>query len=91
MSEEAQEKPATHQTQAKSEHKCKVEGCKRPYRAKNLCVTHYKLWRRGELEGHKPRYKLCSKEGCKKPSGRWGFCDEHRKKTEGAAEAPAAG
>jgi len=60
------------------EKKCSVEGCKRPYRAKGYCVTHYKLWRRGEVEGHKARYKLCSKEGCKKPAGRYGLCEEHR-------------
>ncbi len=82
------EEKATHQTQAKAEHKCSVGECKRPYRAKGLCVTHYKLWRRGELEGYRARYKTCSKEGCKKPAGRWGLCDEHR---GAAAEAPAAG
>jgi hypothetical protein len=49
-------------------------------------VTHYKLWRRGEVEGHKTRYKTCSKEGCKKPAGRYGVCDEHR----GTGEAAAA-
>jgi hypothetical protein len=54
-------------------------------------VTHYKAWRRGELEGHKARYKTCTKEGCRKPAGRWGVCDEHRgaAKAEGEA-APAA-
>ena len=41
-------------------------------------MTHYKLWRRGEVEGHKARYKLCSKEACKKSAGRYGLCDEHR-------------
>ena len=72
--------------------KCSVEGCKRPYRAKGYCVTHYKLWRRGELEGHKARYKLCSKEACKKAAGRYGLCDEHRgvAPKEGEAPAPAA-
>ena len=73
--------------------KCSVEGCKRPYRAKGYCVTHYKLWRRGELEGHKARYKLCSKEACKKAAGRYGLCDEHRgvaPKDGGEAAAPAA-
>jgi len=89
---ESQEK-TTHQIQAKTEHKCSIEGCKRPYRAKGYCVTHYKLWRRGEVEGHKARYKTCSKEGCKKPAGRWGLCDEHRgagKAEGGEAPAPAA-
>jgi hypothetical protein len=71
------------------ERKCSVESCKRPYRAKGYCVTHYKLWRRGEIEGHKARYKLCSKEGCKKPAGRHGLCEEHRGAT-GEAAAPSA-
>jgi hypothetical protein len=57
--------------------KCSVEGCKRPYRAKGYCVTHYKRWRRGEIEAHKARYNTCSKEGCRKPAGKNGMCDEH--------------
>lgn len=74
-----------------SEQKCSVESCKRPYRAKGYCVTHYKLWRRGEVEGHKARYHICSKEACKKPAGRYGFCDEHRPASKtAAAAAPAA-
>jgi hypothetical protein len=76
---------ATHHTDSRAEAKCSVEGCKRPYRAKGYCVTHYKKWRRGEIEGHKARYHTCSKEGCKKPSGRWGLCDEHRQSGEAAA------
>lgn len=83
---------ATEATEtASDEHKCSVANCKRPYRAKGYCVTHYKLWRRGEVEGHKARYKICSKEGCKKPAGRYGLCDEHRGGKEGEAAAPAAG
>jgi hypothetical protein len=77
---------ATEATKTTTERKCSHEGCKRPYRAKGYCVTHYKLWRRGEVESHKARYKTCSKEGCKKPSGRYGVCDEHR----GTGEAAAA-
>ena len=73
-----------------TEKKCSVESCKRPYRAKGYCVTHYKLWRRGELEGHKARYKLCSKEACKKAAGRFGLCDEHRGVAPKEGEAPAA-
>jgi hypothetical protein len=76
---------STHETPPRKDHKCSVEGCKRPYRAKGYCVTHYKLWRRGEMEKHRARYHTCSKEGCKKPSGRWGVCDEHRKSGEAAA------
>ncbi len=73
-----------------AEKKCSVESCKRPYRAKGYCVTHYKKWRRGEIETHKARYKLCSKEGCKKPAGRYGLCDEHRGGAKEEAAAPAA-
>ena len=73
-------------TPSREARKCGVEGCKRPYRAKGYCVTHYKAWRRGEAEGHKARYKLGSKEACKKPAGRYGLCEEHR----GTAQAEAA-
>ncbi len=68
---------------------CTVKDCKRAYRAKGYCTVHYKKWRRGELEGHRARYKLCSKEACRKPAGRGGVCAEHQSKTEAAA-APAA-
>jgi hypothetical protein len=76
-------------SEEKGEPKCSIDGCKRPYRAKGYCVTHYKKWRRGELENHKARYKLCSKEGCKKPAGRWGICDEHRSAKQGEAASAA--
>ena len=59
------------------ETSCKIEGCKRPYRAKGYCGTHYKRWRAGELP--KPRFKICSGEECQKPMierGR-GLCQEH--------------
>lgn len=79
---------ATEAKTETAEQKCSQEGCKRPYRAKGYCVTHYKLWRRGEIEGHKARYHICSKEACKKPAGRFGLCDEHRPSKN--AEAPAA-
>jgi hypothetical protein len=82
------DKPAEGTAEAKP---CGIKDCKRPYRAKGLCVTHYKLWRRGELEGHKARYKTCSKEGCRKPRALGGLCAEHAGKGAEAAEAaPAA-
>ena len=59
----------------RSEMKCSVSGCKRPYRAKGYCVVHYQKWRRGEL-GH-PRYRTCSKEGCRKEATKGGMCAEH--------------
>jgi len=97
MSDETAEKStekaakATKGSPAREDQKCSKEGCKRPYRAKGYCVTHYKEWRRGEVEGRKGRYKICTKEGCRKPRGAWGVCDEHRggAKAEGEA-APAA-
>ena len=55
--------------------KCKIKGCKRPYRAKGYCTVHYNKWRKGELP--KPRYKICSAEDCRKPMVRWGLCEEH--------------
>lgn len=69
-------KVAKRTTRAGGEKKCSVEGCKRPYRAKGYCFTHYTLWRRGE-QGKKQRYKTCSKEGCKKKVEARGLCAEH--------------
>ena len=83
---------------------CTVAGCKRAYRAKDLCFFHYRKWRRGELENRPPRYRTCSKEGCKKKVVAHGLCQEHfdawkasRKSAKlaaapaEAAAAPAAG
>lgn len=77
---------------------CKMEGCKRPYRAKGYCQVHYRKWRNGELK--KPRYKTCNAAGCHKPMTQAGLCETHYKeawglnKGEGAAKeeavAPAA-
>lgn len=79
---------------AKQEQKCKVENCKRPYRAKGYCTVHYKKWRNGEFG--KARYKTCKNEGCHKPMKAGGMCAEHheawvasRKGTASAAAASA--
>jgi hypothetical protein len=69
---------------------CSVSGCKRPYRAKGYCVTHYSLWRRAEGDLKKQRYKTCSKEECKKPMHRWGLCEEHYKAAAKKGEAQAS-
>jgi hypothetical protein len=69
---------------------CSVQGCKRPYRAKGYCITHYGVWRRHEGDLKKPRYKTCSKEECKKPMTRWGLCDEHYKAAAKKGEAAAS-
>lgn len=60
----------------KVEKKCSVSGCKRPYRAKGYCVTHYLKWKRGEMP-KKPRYKICGEENCKKPMFKKGYCEAH--------------
>jgi hypothetical protein len=70
---------------ARGDAHCSVANCKRPYRAKGYCVTHYKRWRRGEIEGHHARYKICSKEGCRKPATLHGMCEEHAGGTKTAA------
>lgn len=77
MSEEKQSSGATRS--------CRVDGCKRPYRAKGYCNVHYAKWRRGELG--KGRYKTCNlgakkrkrgeKKECLKPVYRRGLCEEH--------------
>lgn len=77
-------KPAT----PRSEKKCSVAGCKRPYRAKGYCRIHYKKWRTGEY-GH-VRYNVCSKEGCRKATLRGGMCLEHWKADHQKGEAAAA-
>ena len=79
--------PATARKLAREESKCSVSGCKRPYRAKTYCNVHYKAWRRGEVEGHRARYKICSKEACRKPMVQEGLCAEHFKTAHGDAAA----
>jgi hypothetical protein len=56
--------------------KCKVEGCKRPYRSKGYCTVHFNKWRKGEMT-KKPRYKICGEENCKKPMYMRGQCQAH--------------
>ncbi len=69
---------------------CQVPNCKRPYRAKGYCVTHYAKWRRGEADLKKQRYKVCSKEECRKPMFRWGLCEEHYNAAAKKGEAQAS-
>jgi hypothetical protein len=72
---------------------CKAEGCGKDVQAKGYCRRHYSAWRKGKMP--KPRYKICNAENCRKAQQRRGLCLEHYaknfgKKTEGAADAPAA-
>ena len=60
-------------TEAKT---CKIEGCKRPYRAKGYCNVHFTKWRKGELDKN-PRYKSCTEESCNKPMFSQGICQQH--------------
>jgi hypothetical protein len=71
------EETAQHHQKPRSEQKCTVANCKRPYRAKGFCVAHYRKWRHGEVEGTKSRYKICTKEGCRKPRAQGSLCAEH--------------
>ena len=76
--------------------KCSIEGCKRPHRSKGYCDLHFKKWRAGEIEGHRPRYKICKEENCKKPMFKKGLCEQHfgalvaSKKGTPSEAAPAA-
>ena len=56
---------------------CKVQSCKRTYRAKGYCSAHYRQWRHGKFA--KARYTSCHDYGCHKPMAmnRHGFCEEH--------------
>ena len=54
---------------------CKIEGCKRPYRAKGYCNVHYQKWRCGELPH--PRYRTCVQEECHKRVFQKSLCEEH--------------
>ena len=56
---------------------CKIQSCKRAYRAKGYCGFHYKEWRHGKFGV--ARYKPCKDNGCFKPMGlsRHGYCEEH--------------
>mgnify|MGYP005858802469 CR=1 FL=1 len=75
------EKP-THKAwhaQSKPRHElhCKVKNCKRRYRAKGYCVSHYREWRHGKFG--KQRYTACMATSCFKPmaTNRQGLCEEH--------------
>ncbi len=71
-------------TPSRGDKKCSQPNCKRPYKAKELCIAHYRAWRHGKLP--KFRYKICTKEACRKPRLPQGsLCAEH------GAAAPAAG
>jgi len=58
-----------------NEGACKIEGCKRPVRAKGYCRIHYKKWRQGEYG--KTRYKPCKAEGCNKRRHLKSYCEDH--------------
>ena len=73
----------------KTERKCSIDGCKRPYRAKGYCNVHYKKWRRGEMDGVLARYRTCSEENCKKPTFKKGMCEQHYSAWS-ASKKPAA-
>lgn len=57
--------------------RCEVKNCKRRYRAKGYCVSHYREWRHGKFG--KQRYTSCTANNCTKPMGvsRQGYCEDH--------------
>jgi len=77
---------------SEKEKACRVQGCKRPYRAKSYCNVHYRQWRQGKLG--KSRYKICSKEECLAKRHTGSLCEKHleeaRAAKRGAAAAEAA-
>ena len=81
------------QAKAADRH-CKIDKCKRTYRAKGYCNTHYAKWRQGAFGV--ARYKTCVANDCKKPMmlNRHGYCEEHFQsyyvKGVAAAAAPEA-
>lgn len=84
------------ESKEKTTKACRMKGCKRPYRAKGYCVVHYQKWRRGEIEGARPRYRICREEKCRKPTHKAGLCEAHysawsaSKKVVAPAEAQAS-
>jgi hypothetical protein len=84
MSETTEATKSVHTEQSREDKKCSQANCKRPYKAKGLCIAHYRAWRHGKLP--KSRYKICTKEGCRKPRAAQGsLCAEHLGGAEKAA------
>ena len=88
----SQAKKWKRQAKGGGEKACKIEGCKRPYRAKGYCHFHYQHWRVGDLP--KARYTPCKAEKCTKKQFKDGLCQIHYNEKVGkknaAAPAPAA-
>jgi hypothetical protein len=74
----AKPKKAIKAAADKGTKSCRITSCKRKYRAKGYCKTHYRKWRHGEYGDI--RYHRCHDTGgCFKPmaKNRHGFCEEH--------------
>ncbi|MBI3296200.1 MAG: vegetative protein [Deltaproteobacteria bacterium] len=56
---------------------CSITGCKRRYKAKSYCASHYREWRHGKFGSR--RYKTCRDKTCFLPAtmNRHGFCENH--------------
>lgn len=65
------------QEASRADKHCKVASCKRGYRAKGYCTSHYREWRHGKFGV--ARYKTCSDFECRKPmaKNRHGYCEDH--------------
>jgi len=73
----AKKKTVETKAVARAEHSCKVKSCKRTYRAKGYCTSHYREWRNGKFG--LARYKTCKDMDCRKPiaMNRHGYCETH--------------
>ena len=71
-----------------TEKRCRIEGCKRPYRAKAYCNVHYRQWRQGKLG--KSRFKICTQEECATKRYEGGLCETHHKEWRASRRKAAA-
>jgi hypothetical protein len=63
---------------------CSVENCENPVTAKDLCVPHYKRWRKhGDVRADVPLQTrcvgFCAVAGCGRPMQGHGLCASHRR------------
>ena len=67
------------------DRECSIDGCDRPYKAKNLCQGHLARKRRGSnmvgaIKDAGTAGRVCSIEGCCRHLSARGYCDTHYKR-----------
>ncbi len=70
------QKKVDSQTPRADRH-CAIASCKREYRAKGYCNSHYKKWKQGAYGI--ARFSSCGDLDCTKPMSmnRHGYCEDH--------------